>query len=313
MDMHQAEAPEGPIRDLPLLREQAGVRDRTVDDHMFRVGNSSFRLQIFAGNGVRPVAVATQTDREGAALMNGAERFVAAVWQRHCPDEQDPPIFIAHQLLDSQDLGLMHYGFTVVGTHTVGAPRWGPRLSEAELCVLVGGPVDVSRGDGYIEPARPQEGRMRYAVAAVLGLPRPDLHGDPPCMPSGTPWWRRVGRQVAPRRRVRGCCSYHDGDWGAASEAAIRALARFEARPTDDDGEDDQLNRLLDALRTLSDEHRLDEWTMEAAASLFTDPIQPLRGEGGPYINGRHRSQAMLDAGTRRTVIGIWEYPGDDA
>ena len=41
-----------------------------------------------------------------------------------------------------------------------------------------------------------------------------------------------------------------------------------------------------------------------AAPSLFLDPIQPESPENDwPYINGRHRVQAMFDAGVRRTVI----------
>ena len=57
----------------------------------------------------------------------------------------------------------------------------------------------------------------------------------------------------------------------------------------------------------------LDKETLEAARSLFLDPIQPESpGSDWPYINGRHRVQAMLDAGVRRTVIGRWEEPDGD-
>jgi hypothetical protein len=45
--------------------------------------------------------------------------------------------------------------------------------------------------------------------------------------------------------------------------------------------------------------------------SLLRDPIQPGRGEDGRgyYVNGRHRSQAMLDTGVSRTLVASWEWP----
>ncbi|OZV71802.1 hypothetical protein CA850_32875 [Micromonospora echinospora] len=299
-----------------LLREHAGARARIVDEHMFIVERSSFRLQLFTGIGLRPVAVATQTDREGASLSNRAERFVEAVWQRLCPSEAQPPIFIAHQLLGSEDLGFSHYGFTVTGPHAVASPpRWGPYLRPAELAVLVGGPVDAARGNGHVEPVPPDEPWMRYAVAALIWLPSPDLEGEPACMPVGTPWWRRLFRQVVPRRTGPSCCSYHRVDWAEASVAAITALARADAGELDQDPDqehdDHQHKRMFAALEVLRGAG-LHEATLKAAeSSLFLDPIQPETSDGVvPYINGRHRVQAMLDAGVRRTIIGRWVESG---
>jgi hypothetical protein len=45
--------------------------------------------------------------------------------------------------------------------------------------------------------------------------------------------------------------------------------------------------------------------------SLLLDPIQPERSSPGGYINGRHRAQAMLDDGVRRTVVARWDWPAD--
>ncbi|WP_430786981.1 hypothetical protein [Actinoplanes sp. G11-F43] len=300
-------------RSLALLGEHAGARTRTVDEHMFTVGQSSCRLQLFTGAGLRPVAIATQTDREGASLMNRAERFVEAVWQRHCPGESQPPIFIAHHLRAAGDRGFSHYGFTVTGPFAVGSPpSWGPRLTMDELMALVGGPVDAGRGDGFSAPPPPAEPWMRFEVAAVIGLPRPDLDGEPACMPAGTPWWRRLVRQVAPSRAQRGCCWYHDVDWRAASQAAITALAAAHARRLEPDPDEDPQDALLDAAVTALEEQDLDAATVEAAGTLFFDPIQPESPGGAvPYINGRHRAQAMLDSGVRRTVIGRWIYPDE--
>lgn len=129
-------------------------------------------------------------------------------------------------------------------------------------------------------------------------------------MPAGTLWWRRLVRQVVPRRSSRGCCSYHQGDWRVASAAAIRAWTRAGAVavevPATEDGEiDEQVFVTLGLVRDAG----LDEWARKAAESLLIDPIQPGRADdgGGYYVNGRHRSQAMLDAGVRLTLVAYWE------
>ncbi|MDG9674838.1 hypothetical protein [Micromonospora sp. DH14] len=310
-----ASGDEGPRpQGVALIREHGGARTRTVDEHMFTVGQSSMRLQLFTAPSRRPVAIATQTDREGTCLMNRAERFVEAVWQRHCPAEPEPPIFIAQQLLTGKDLGFCHFGFTVAGPFAVASPpRWGPRLTEDELTHLVGGPVDAGRGGGFVAPEALVEPRMRFEVAAVIGLPRPDLHGEPACMPAGTTWSRRLLRQVMPRRRLRNCCWYHSVDWAAASDAAVAALARADSealeRVPSDDPEDARMFAAVAALRAQG----LDGRVLKAAETLFCDPIQPdVPGAVVPYINGRHRADAMLDAGVRHTVIGRWSDPGAD-
>jgi hypothetical protein len=52
---------------------------------------------------------------------------------------------------------------------------------------------------------------------------------------------------------------------------------------------------------------------LKVARTRFFGAIQP---EGPdrvvPYVNGRHRAQAMPDAGVRRTVIGRWIEPDDE-
>lgn len=298
-------------RSLRLVREQDGVRERTVDDHMFTVGESSFRLQLFTAPGRRSVAVVTQVFGEGVSLMNRAERYVEAVWERHCPHDPEPPIFIAHQLGIGREFGFSHYGFTVVDRFAVASPpKWGPSLTPAELEQLVGVAVDVDRGDGFVAAPAPVEPWMRYEVAAVVGLPTPDLDGEPVCMLAGTPWWRRLGRQVMPRRRPLTCCWYHGVDWAKATEAAIAALAAADAEPREHDPdehpEDERMIAAVAALRAQG----LDERVLEAAETLFVAAIQPEGPDGVvPYINGRHRVQAMLDAGVRRTVIGRWIEP----
>ncbi|MEU1647250.1 hypothetical protein [Micromonospora zamorensis] len=186
--------------------------------------------------------------------------------------------------------------------------RWGPALSPTELEQLVGGPVDPSRGK-YTPPAPAVEGRQRFAVARVITLPRPDLHGEPPCMPAGTSWGQRLARQVAPRRQGRTCCWYHRGDWSAASAIAIQAIARTAATPLRQGYL--EADEHLPAVSTFIGQAAPDPWTRDAAGSLVLDPIQPSRDDHGRrfYVNGRHRSQAMLDAGVRRTLVAHWDWP----
>lgn len=72
--------------------------------------------------GLRPVVIATQAFGEGASLMNTAERFVEAVWERRCRQEPEPPIFIAHQLGIGKEFGFSHYGLIVTGRFAVARP-----------------------------------------------------------------------------------------------------------------------------------------------------------------------------------------------
>ncbi|MFG2052239.1 hypothetical protein ACGFIW_33010 [Micromonospora sp. NPDC048935] len=252
------------------------------------------------------MTVVTQGDREGTSLTNAAEHYAEEVWRRLCPDEAEPPLFIAHQLLNERDLGFQQFRFVAAGRHTVQRPvRWGPRLSPTELEHLVGGPVDPSRGK-YTPPPPAVEGRQRFAVALVITLPRPDLHGEPQCMPASTSWGQRLARQVAPRRQGRTCCWYHRGDWNAASAIAIQAIARTAATPLRQGYL--EADEQLPAVSTFIGQAAPDPWTRDAATSLVLDPIQPSRDDHGRrfYVNGRHRSQAMLDAGVRRTH---WDWP----
>lgn len=121
---------------------------------------------------------------------------------------------------------------------------------------------------------------------------------------------------MVPRRAGLDCCWYHRVDWATASAAAVTALARADAgeleQDPDEERDDPEHEGMFAALKVLGGVG-LDTDTLEAARSLFLDPIQPESPETDwPYINGRHRVQAMLDAGVRRTVIGRWEEPAGD-
>lgn len=81
------------------------------------------------------------------------------------------------------------------------------------------------------------------------------------------------------------------------------------SRAPTDDPENARMFAAVTALRAQG----LDGRVLTAAETLFLEPIQPeVPGAVVPYINGRHRADAMLDAGVRHTVIGRWSDPGAD-
>ena len=71
------------------------------------------------GEGPRPIAVATQfAGEEGATLVNDAERFAEAAWQRHFRRDRIPPIWI-QRVIYGEDRRSGHISsttFQVVGT-----------------------------------------------------------------------------------------------------------------------------------------------------------------------------------------------------
>lgn len=286
-----------------LLQSHAGHRVRAVDNPCYRLPDgerwqASFRLQVFTAAGLRPVAIATQIPGgEGASLTNIAETCAGDVWRQHFPDEADPPIWIAHQILDDhRDLTMVTFTADHAG-RTLHDPQW-LHLSGADVETLVGQPVDLERGPGFV-PVEPQpDTEPVYAAAAVVLLPRPRPFRQPECMPVGVPWWRRLGRQLIARRGARTCCWYHGGDWHVVSRVAVRLTA--QAR-TSGVAFDETVGYVLSqpAARALTG------WEQQALYSLMTDTIRPYsswpRRKG--YNNGQHRAQAMIDAGVRRTLV----------
>ena len=112
-------------------------------------------------------------------------------------------------------------------------------------------------------------------------------------------WWRRLARQMAPRRGARDYCWYHSGDWHRVSALAIQ-LAR-EAQRAGTAFED-----VPGYAREHADRLDLIQWERESLDSLLYDtvrPYRPLRDRTLGYNNGQHRAQAMLDAGVRRTLV----------
>ncbi|MFG2304527.1 hypothetical protein [Actinacidiphila glaucinigra] len=288
----------------------AAPRQRMVDDHMFRARTatgheSTFRLQLFTAPGTRPVAVATQTAGEGTFLTNGAERFAAAVWERHFPADPQPPLWIQRQLRDTTT----HFPevfqlviFADVHPYRLRQPGWAT-ITPEQLEDLVGLPVATDRGTGYTPPPADPEPQVSFEVMAVRRLARPRPFREPDCMPSGIRWWRRWARQARPRRGSRTCCWYHGGDWHQVNAMALEVLAHARAASVS-----------ADSMENLALEHAAtagaDRWQTQALATLF-NTAHAIDADSRGYTNGQHRAQAMLDAGVRHTVVLSIVWPDE--
>lgn len=318
MDENTASAPGQPAapRRVPAqvaaALRFAGPREPLVDDTMFHPGpdlghwSVSFRLQLFTAPGLRPVAVVTQAVEDGPSLTNAAERYAAAVWERHCPDEAEPPLWVQRQLWgdrfgghDQEKWELV--AFTEAEPYQLRGPTWRT-LSDGQLRELVGRPVDTGRGAGYTPRLPVPEPELHFDIWPVRRLPRPRPFREPACMPAGTTSWRRLLRQTLPTTLARPCCWYHGGDWHSVTRHAITALhrARRDGVPAEE---------LEDYADRYAQTTGITPWQRQALASLFSlgDAIQP--DEEGGYVNGQHRSQVLMDTGVRRTVVLLHRWP----
>jgi hypothetical protein len=295
-----------------LLAEATARRERTIDDHMYAVARrgphpATFRLQLFTAPRARPVAVVIQKAGEGAGLINEGERYAEAVWQRHCPAEPRPPVWIERFLLPSHN----HDDFTVVTFPVTGHYRLGPpdrriRVTEQEIAQLIGAPFDVDRGSEFRPRMPDPEPEPRYEVAWVACLPRPEPFRNPQCMPPGAPWWRWAPRQIIPSRRGRACCWMHRGSWHQVSRTAIALVRQAQcAGVTGDD--------IYEHVRAQARVAGITGWQLSALDALvrYGDGIQVETYEDGSrfYINGQHKTRAMLDQGVRRTLVIRWMDP----
>lgn len=265
-------------------------------------GRVTFRLQLFTAPGLRPVAIATEMPGpgDGGSLTNTAERCAADVWKRFFPGEPEPPIWIAHVIIDDQWRDLSMVTFTAdAAEHALRSPEWDG-MTPADVDVLVGQPVDLERGSGYQPPPpRPPDPDPVWVAYPVVLLPSPDIP-EVGCMGEGMPWWRRLGRQMVPRRKPRGCCWYHGGDWRVVTRLAIRLVKQAKA-------EGISFGDTADYVLEHPDAQSLPAWEAQALRTLLIDTIRPYAPwpipQHSPFNNGNHRSQAMLDAGVRRVLI----------
>jgi len=283
----------------------AGRRERVLDEHMYRLPpatafTATFRLQLFTAPGQRPVAVATQVMGEGATLINAAEACATAVWHQFFPADAEPPIWVQRFLSEAGEkpLAIALVTFVVgLGEHPLSSPTWR-KIRDEDIDTLIGQPVDRSRGSGFVPPEPEPIREVHYDTALVALLPQPRPFRETACMSAGVPWWRRIGRQLIPRRGPRSCCWYHGGDWRTVSAVAIRLVRQAQAAGVAHD-------ELEAFLMGHADFEKLSAWEQAALWSLLFDTIRPYKPwpfrDG--YNNGQHRAQAMIDAGVRRTLV----------
>lgn len=295
------EASECPKVLADLLASQSGPRTRVIDEHNFTVPGAfipgTFRVQIFTAPGLRPVAVATQTENEGNSLSNDSWEYCSAVWRTLLPEESEPPIWIKRMLLDW--IVLPDYQISVLqatGDGYAVAGVCGTSLTADQAAELVGVPIDPDRGERFARlPEPPPAYALRYRVAWVAALPRTSHRSDDRCMTARGVLSRRLLRQLVPRRTARQCCWYHQGDWHTVSAVAVKLLSSARRARI----EDAQFYTWAMGQATSQE---LTEWQTSALQTLLSPAVSIHVGKGG-YTNGNHRTRAMLDAGVRRTVV----------
>jgi hypothetical protein len=286
----------------------AAARERTVDDHMFRAGRTSFRLQLFTAPGQRAVAVATHAEDESPSLTNEAESCAALVWQQHCPGQELPPVWIQRQFPgafgEEPDFQLVTFGESE--QYQVHQPRWCT-ISTEQIVHLVGGPVAEDRGEGYVPPEPEEEPEQRFEVIELRRLAqshpfREDCMSNSSSAASSRSWTDRLLR--------RSCCWYHSGDWHRVNDMALTVLSRAR----DEDVKAEDMRRYADAYAAAAGASK---WERAALCSLYCPPvaIQPSGDDyiSNGFINGQHRVQAMRDAGVARTVVLRLVWPDNPA
>lgn len=292
-----------------LLRALAAPRRRVVDDHNFvgiehSVVPGTFRLQLFTAPGHRSVAIATQISGDGPSLTNRAETYAAVVWQKHCPNESEPPVWIEHY--PDIDIGSDYelVTFEVGSPFQLSTPGW-THLSACQLATLVGGEVDPGRGEDYTPAPEPPDDELRYEIVAVSDLPPPRPFRAR-CMAAKDTVWHRMAARARrwSRGRRPGCCWYHAQDWHAASEQAICLLDAARRDGLTDRELADNLSERTAALQVPKEQRQALRTLMSPGYA-----IDASLGPNGAYTNGNHRSRALRDAGVQRTVMITWTPP----
>jgi hypothetical protein len=139
--------------------------------------------------------------------------------------------------------------------------------------------------------------QWHHDIVNVSRLPAPEEIEHPVCMTGRLlPGVRRRVRQLAPRPALRDCCDFHGQDWARASETAIRLLEQAKAEGVTGEAAGEWVQELAKA-------EGISQTDADAVGCLVDtcDPLM-LDDEGGIY-GGRHRIQAMIDQGVRRTVL----------
>lgn len=234
-------------------------------------------------------------------------------------DHLDLPRGLAHQgryalrMLDLFDADLDRLMATAArcrqAAQEEGRERRAMWMRATDLCELAVARVTNLAGDDphlqrtvahrLLHPEPDPGEELFYRVVWVAQLPNPHVLFRTSCMERLTTG-QRWARQVRPSRTPRSCCRYHDGDWHQAARLAVHLLRsiRRGAHAT---------KETFERAEHLADQSDHPVWVREAALSLL-DPadgiiVSRLAGYDEPFlINGQHRTQALVEAGVRRTV-----------
>ena len=295
-----------------VLAEDAGVRTRVLDVPVHHVtfdhgGSGSFRLQVYTGDGLRPVVIATQhAPSEGCSLVNGAEWYASSVWRSHFPELDEPPLWVQN-LHAHRSRMLAIVAFDTGDDYTLSSPTWDV-IGTGYLRRLVGADVDLERGERPAPAPKPVH-RTKFVVTPVASLPLDEPFRVDDCMPSvRLRWWRHLHARLRPAPAPSTCCWYHGGDWRTANATALRLLATTPDTSADPD---DRQFELAEAAAAVG----ISGWQLQAVQSLFLDPIRLLHDEDEGktwYDNGQHRGRAMRDAGVVRTITATEELVEPD-
>jgi len=239
-------------------------------------------------------------------LTNGAEYYADAVRERHLPDMTGRPSFVEQYLTHTEDTEAEH--MRLVTFDAVGSPNWGevpPGIMD-----VIGQYAEPGRGSEFKpEPSKPARGVTRWVDFPVAELPRPQRLFRAACMESGI----KPAVQRWLWRRGRGTCGcwYHQVNWAVAASAALRALQKAfaEAEVASDAALSFRFKgRAVDLLDLAMDSASP---TAVAARTLILGPIK-LDPDLDDYVNGQHRSQALMDQGVARVPVTVWIPAGEE-
>lgn len=270
-------------------------------------------LRSRSGNVLLVACQSLDDARQGASLTNAAESFAVHAWHRYAPDLPGPPAMIEHYLGDeASERPAGRWGPTLLVTFTADPSRWlgydaGWGTAKPWL-PIVHAHAEPGRGSQYEPEPLTTDPEVRvWAEFPVAKLPPTDPFRVACMEQPSTEAASRALKLVswpAHHRRLhveRDCCWYHRSKWSAAFDVLREVLENAEALGN--------LGPVMHgvALEQIRVNRRPDAWTRGGARSLLEDPICLESGHLG-YVNGQHRAQAMIDQGTRTTLV-TWHVP----
>jgi hypothetical protein len=146
----------------------------------------------------------------------------------------------------------------------------------------------------------------QYGIWLTLLLPRPVPFRTDECMPKGITWPRRLRHQIFPKP-PNDCCWYHSVDWRKAAPEAVRIAHEIGVWRTMDVDDMYEAAESLVRASGLPEPEASGAWSLLEPGEGIQASIRP-GGDWGLFINGQHRTQAMLEAGVRCTVILRWMH-----